>query len=164
MQSYDIAANSRRCLARGESLRPGDEYFSAIVETVAGLERQDYCPAHWPGPPADALAYWKGRMVDAPDPPSPRAMTTDELVQLFERLKASQSPDATRLLYVFSLLLVRRKVLKLVGTQREGDADYLVVTLPGEPEPTRILDPELSEEEIGGLENRLHELMQPTGP
>src|SRR5262249_18162564 len=113
---YQIQTNTRRCARSGQSLEPGDRFFSVLLDTGGNLERRDYCAQAWSGPPAEAFSFWSGRIAK-PEVKRLPPIDTDLLLDWFQRLAGQVDPDRIRFRYIVALLLVRRKKLRLIDSE-----------------------------------------------
>jgi len=57
MTDYQIQPNTRRCLITGRELRPGERYYSALLEEGDRFVRQDFSAEAWQGAPAGAFSF-----------------------------------------------------------------------------------------------------------
>lgn len=114
MQNFDIKRNARKCCQTDRAFRPGDCFYSELIETDDGqLQRLDYAADQWNGMSEEAIGWWKqtvpelesGKIYWAPD---------DVLISYFESL--INLPQHAAAAYVMSLLLVQKKVLILEDT------------------------------------------------
>ena len=105
MQNFDIKRNARKCCQTDKALRPGDCFFSELVETENGqLERKDYAEDQWTGMAENAIGWWKqtvpqlesGKIYWAPN---------EVLLSYFRSLM--QLPQQAEAAFVMALLLVR---------------------------------------------------------
>jgi len=62
--------------------------------------------------------------------------------------------------YMLTLLLVRKRALKLHSIRRDGNQDFLVVRRPSESRTIEVADPGLNEAEIQALETDLQTWME----
>ena len=67
MTEYQIQPNTRRCAVSGRELKPGERYFSVLLDEAGKFVRKDYGAEAWQGPPADAFSFWAGRVPAAGD-------------------------------------------------------------------------------------------------
>lgn len=147
MTDYQIQSSTRRCALTGEELRPGDSYYSVLLEEGGTWIRKDYSARAWQGPPEGAFSFWKGRLGEGK--PARRAVIDDELLMdCFHRLEGEQENSKVAFRYVLGLLLIRRKRLHLEGTHREGEQEYLQLRGTRKGERYQLLDPGLSDEEL----------------
>ena len=161
---HEVGKHTHRCQATGREIRPGESYYSVLMETPTGPERRDYSIEGWTGPPEGTVGYWKGKLAEEPPPPpKPKEIPLETMVELFDRLEG----DADRLddemkkrRYMLTLLLVRRRALKLHSIRRDGDKDFLVVRRPSESRTIDVADPGLGEAEIQAFETELQAWME----
>lgn len=129
--------------------------MSVLVDAPGGLERRDYSLAAWNGPPEDAVGYWKARAPLPEGPARPKPISPGAMLDLFEQLKESDSPDARALRYVLGLLLLRRKVLHLHRIESAGGREVLVLGRPKSDATLTVSDPGLNENDLVELEEKL---------
>lgn len=153
MNQYQIGTNTRRCVATGRELRPGERYFSALFADGGKLERRDYAADAWPGRPDGAVGFWAGKV--APAGPSKRPpLDDDALFDCFAQLGEGVGPEQVRVRYVLALLLMRRKRLRFEEVRRAG-ADEFVVLRDGKGGRHEVLDPRLSGPEVADVQDEV---------
>lgn len=144
---FEVARASRSCAATGRELRDGERFFSALVPAGAQLERRDYSPEGWTGPPAEALAWWQATMPSR-SARRARLAPNDVLLELFEELAAR--PEVQDQRYVLALLLVRRRVLRLEENIAAGGQDVCRLFCPRNEQtyevPVAVPDAERAQE------------------
>lgn len=96
----------------------GEEFYSVLVAVGGNVERHDYSLEGWQGPPADSLGWWKSR-IPTKDAKRARLAPNDVLLQLFQEFEGEADKQDVR--FVLSLLLMRRRVLRLEETERDAD-------------------------------------------
>src|SRR5436305_14138401 len=116
MIDYEIQRCSRRCAATERELKDGETCFSALVPEGAAVVRRDYSMEAWQGPPENAIGWWKTTIVD-PQAGRPHWAPNDVMLNYFERLL--ENPTAEDARYVLALLLVRRRVLRVEGHEKD---------------------------------------------
>ncbi len=159
MKRFDVGAPARRCCKTGRELKPGEIYYAALVRTENGLERFDYAPEAWQGPPEGAIGFWRGR-VPAPRHARFRILDDETAMEGFLSLEADQRPRARTLRYILALHLMRRRLLRLVRIETRGDEDYIRVRSTRERKAEWLVwCPALTEEEIRDLEANLAEML-----
>ena len=107
---FEVQRCTRRCAATDRALEPGDVCYSVLEVTGAELIRKDYCTEGWAGRPEGAFGWWKSRIPE-PTAKKIKLAPNDVLLELFDQL--ADRPDQTDLRYVLTLLLVRRRVLRV---------------------------------------------------
>ena len=121
---YHVKPVGKTCAATGEDLSPGSNCISALVEDDGRFVRLDFLENSWPGPVDGLVGFWKHRIPevvsDKPKPPD-----VDDLLTYFEQLTEDANPAREKLRYVLGLLLLQKRRLKVDGTRRDGDVDFL---------------------------------------
>jgi hypothetical protein len=107
---FEVQRCTRRCAATGRELTPGEECYSVLAVEGAEVVRHDYCRDAWRGAPDSALSWWK-TAVPNPAAKKIKLAPNDVLLALFDEL--SDRIDQQDLRYVLTLLLIRRRVLRL---------------------------------------------------
>src|SRR6266436_2886057 len=98
MTDYQIDANTRRCAVTGRELRPGEKFFSVLLDEHGKFVRRDYSGEAWQGPPPGAFSFWAGRI---PADENRRPPIDDEmLVECFQRLEGQTDPARVNFRYV----------------------------------------------------------------
>ncbi len=107
---FEVQRCTRRCAATDRALQPGDVCYSVLEISGAVVTRKDFCTEGWSGAPDGALGWWKSRV---PEPTAKRIKLApnEVLLELFDQL--AERTDQTDLRYVLTLLLIRRRVLRL---------------------------------------------------
>jgi hypothetical protein len=154
MQNFDIKRNARRCCQTDEPFRPGDCFYSELVETEDGqLLRKDYAADQWSGMGDNAIGWWKqtvpqlesGKIFWAPD---------EVLLSYFQSLmKVPQQAEAA---FVMALLMVQKRLLKLEDSVLE-DQPKLVLREKKSGEIYEVIQQEIAPERIKQLEEQLCE-------
>src|SRR4051812_41973872 len=105
MLDYQIQASSRRCAATGRELRPGEAYYSVLLDREGKFVRLDYAAEAWAGRPEEAFSFWKARV---PARAGERKLVIDDdlLLECFLRLENDAEPARLQFRYVVALLLM----------------------------------------------------------
>ncbi|MBI1247148.1 hypothetical protein GC197_04810 [bacterium] len=162
MIDFDIQRCTRKCHATNRELRPGDEYFSALVPEGAEVVRQDYSKEAWQGPPEDSICWWKATI---PDPQSTKIHWAphDIMLDHFERLL--QDPAQQDAAYVVGLLMVRRKIVRLEETEKGEDGKERLVLVGLKREANyKIPVVEPTAQRIAEIQDELTSLLQSPDP
>src|SRR5262245_49310159 len=117
MVDYEIQRCSRRCAATERELKDGETCYSVLVSEGTAVVRRDYSAEAWKGPPEDAIGWWQTTVVD-PQAGRPHWGPNDVMLNYCERLV--EDPAAVDALYVLALLLVRRRVLRVEGHEKDA--------------------------------------------
>jgi hypothetical protein len=155
---YQIQPNSRRCAVTGRELQPGERYYSALVEEGTQLLRRDFCHEAWTGPPTGAFSFWTGRVPPPQQNARPR-FDDDLLEECFHRLENSSEPSRINFRYVVTLLLLRRKRLKLEQTVTEDGVETLTVRSTRDGNRSSVVNPRLTEEEMRQVQEEVFQVL-----
>lgn len=165
--SWDIGRFTGRCAATGATLEPGTPCIAALVEReddpAAPLARLDFSEAGWSGSDRvkGVIAFWKST-VAAPDQKRRGFVDDQTLLDLFERLGGDDRPHRVRFRFVLMLLLVRKKLLRVVGTATEAGVETWQVLPRGAAEgeqPSCVVNPRLDEEAMKEITEQLGEVL-----
>ncbi len=147
MTEYQIQPHSRKCVATGRDLKPGERYFTALVEDGDHFVRQDFSKEAWKGPPAAAFSFWTGRVPTPSETLKPR-FDDDLLEECFQRLETQTEPSRVNFRYVVALLLIRRKRLRFEQSVFEDGVEKLEVAHAKTGERHLVVNPQLNDEEM----------------
>jgi hypothetical protein len=152
---FHLKPVGKQCTATGRELAPGSTCYSALIERNGEMHRIDFSTEGWSGPPEGALGYWK---CVVPEPVSARARTfnPDTLMQYFEQLTDDALPGREKFRYVLALLLLQKRRLRVEGSRRDGDVEYLQLSGSHGEGPYEVRDHQLTADEIGSLEAELN--------
>ena len=158
MIDYDIQANTRRCAVTGRDLKPGDKFYSVLLDEHGRFERRDYSSEAWQGPPAGAFSFWAGRIpADGENRRPP--IDDDMLLECFGRLEGAVEPDRINFRYVLALLLMRRKRLKFEETVQEEDTEILQLRCVRTGTQHRVVNPRLIEAEMSAVQEEVFKVL-----
>lgn len=147
MIDYQIQASTRRCCASGRELRPGEYYYSVLLEEGGKFVRKDFSIEAWQGAPEGAFSFWKGRL--APPQGKRRLPIDDEmLMECFQRLEGQLEPSRLRFRYVVALLLMRRRRLRFERTEQDGSQEVLWMRCTRTGAHHAVVNPDLTDEEL----------------
>jgi hypothetical protein len=152
---YQVKSIGKTCAATGQALAPGSQCYSVLVEENGQHVRKDYAPAAWTGPPAGALGYWKAT-VPQPEQNKPKPLDADALMRYFEQLLEDVNPAQEKLKYVLALLLLQKRRMKIEGSRRDGDIEYIQFIGSQGEGPYEVRDQQLDEAEIEQLQVELN--------
>ena len=145
LSDYELQRCTRRCAASGRELAPGEAFYTVLLRDGSQLRRIDYAAEAWNGPPEDAPLGWWRSQVPTPQMKRARLAPNDVLLDLFEELqnRADQAdepdqPNQPDMLYVVSLLLLRRRVVRQEDIEQHGDAEVLVLYCPRNEKTYRV--------------------------
>lgn len=158
MIDYQIQTNSRRCAVSGRELRPGEKFYSVLLEEQGKFVRHDYSSESWQGPPPGAFSFWAGRIPQGEENRSLR-IDDDLLVDCFQRLEGQTEASRVNFRYVVALLLMRRKRFKFEEAQVEGDQEVLRLRCARSKTQYRVVNPRLTEEEMRAVQDEVMKVL-----
>lgn len=134
--------------------------MASLVEDPASGEivRFDFAVEAWEGgrrppKPARIIAVWRAA-ASTGEPKRSLLVGTDEMLALFEGMDEEAEGRAVVFRYLLSLLLMRKRVLRLVD-QRQGDSGRPVLQLArrggpagAAPQTYEVVDPGMDEEAV----------------
>ena len=160
MTEYEIQPLSLRCALTGRELKPGEFYYSVLSESPDGFKRNDYSAEAWTGPPDGSIGFWRAKVPESTGKKRAQLVDDSVILEFFNRLSGEQESYKINFRYILGLLLARKKVLKLVGAEREGDREILVLRSPATGEQHRVVNPELTEEQLGAVQTEVERVLQ----
>ncbi len=118
MIDFEIERCTRHCAVTGRELKPGEEYYTVLIDDNEQWRRLDYSAEAWRGPPDDCVAWWRARI---PPPSGTRKhwAPDDVMLHCLEELEGNAERADFR--YVLALLMMRRRILRLERTERMPD-------------------------------------------
>jgi hypothetical protein len=158
MTDYQIQPHTRRCHATGRVLRPGERYYSVLVDESGKLIRHDYAGEAWTGPPQMVFGFWTGKVPPENSSGLP-GVDDDMLLDYFLRLSAEADSSRTSVRYVVALLLMRRRKLKFDEAVMEDGQEILVLRCTQTEEKYRVPNPRLTEEELNSVQDEVFKLL-----
>lgn len=156
--NYPIGNSSRRCSRTGRELNEGETYYSLLVDGDDGLVRLDYAEEAWQGPPEGALAFWKGTIARG-DRRKRRLADPEVLLNLFERLGQQDDPAKEPFRYFLALLLLRKRILKFLDSDRSDDREVWLLRCPRTESTYRVVNPRLNDDQLTEVEEELGRLL-----
>jgi hypothetical protein len=165
--TWDIGRSSGHCAATGVPLEPGSQCVVALVEREedlsAPLVRLDFSEQGWESPqrPKGVIAFWRA-VVAAPNEKRRGFVDDQTLIDLFERLGSDERPHRVRFRFVLMLLLVRKRLLRVVGTESAGGVETWRVLAKGAAEgetPMPVVNPKLDEAATREVTEQLGEVL-----
>ena len=128
MVDFEIQRCSRRCAKTEHEFAPGEVFYSVLVSEGAEIVRYDYCQAAWDGPPAEAIGWWRSQM---PEANARRANWAPNDVMMDYFLEVEAQPGKEDVRYILTLLMSRRRVLRLEDSELdENGVEKMVVFCP----------------------------------
>jgi hypothetical protein len=161
MLDFEIQRCSRRCSLTDRELKAGETCYSVVVAEGGNVVRRDYSAQAWTGPPEGALGWWKTKVID-PGAGRPQWAPGDVMLNYFERLGDDPAAEDDR--YVMALLLVRRRIARVEGSDKDAQGRSILVLYCSRNEQTyRVVETSPSPERAVAIQQHLAELLQMHG-
>ena len=106
---YKVSRCTRNCHNQKRPLRPGEWYYSVVIESGDDYVRRDYAAESWDEPPDGAVGWWKCRMPASDEKKmvlAPPEVLTDLLRQM------EGSPEKAKSRYLLALMLMRKRIVR----------------------------------------------------
>jgi len=159
--SWAFGRRGAACAGCTGEFAPGAEVVSAIYASGETFERRDWCgpcfqDAARRGSP---FSWWSGVV---PEPEKKKAVFDLGVAKEFlQRLLREGDPSRESLRYLLTLLLLRNRVVVLVGQERGETGDVLTIRVPPDEDTLHEIPcPELDEAETERLRDELGRLFE----
>lgn len=158
MAEYKIGKRARVCCVSGEAFEPGDVIVSAIYQGLDGeFERRDMREVRF-DPASQPFCHWR---CTEPDPSEPaHRLDYDLALSFFDRLLREADPARDGLVYTLTLLLSRKRRVKIQESRRlpGGDLLRVLVRRAEEDDEVSVRAPRLSDDDVDRLQAELEKL------
>lgn len=152
---FEVQRCTRRCAVTERDFRPGEWFYSLLVADGADVVRRDYSAEAWNGPPAKCIGWWQSHLP-IETAAKPRLAPNDVLLELFDRWADEFEKHDAR--YVLTLLLVRRRVLRIEEVE-SSTAGTLHVYCPRRETTYQVAAVDPTTERIAEIQHELAELL-----
>ncbi len=124
MFDFQIQNSSPECHSSQHQFAPGEVFYSVLLTVGADVIRHDFCQNAWDGPPEGTIGWWKSTMPDA-EQHKLNLAPKEVMLQYFEQLHTS--PESQDMAYVLSLLMVRKRIMRLNGSEADEQGNEIMV-------------------------------------
>jgi len=154
VQQWEVESATGQCSVSGKALVEGEEFYAVLFEDGESFRRCDYSVDAWTGPPDGAYCFFKTRV---PVKAKKRRLLVDNdiLVNFFLRLKDESELVRLQFRFVLALILMRKRLLKYDGTQKEGDIETWRMILVSDKSVHDVVNPRLTDDQIEGVSEQL---------
>ena len=156
MSEFKIRKRSAQCEACERPFEAGAMIVSLISEEgEEAFSRRDLCESCSADATAGAYSVWRGRQP--PPPEDPHRLDFDLAMDFLDRLVKEADPAREGLVYTLTLLLSRKRRVKIRETRRMKDGELLSVVLPRpeEDEVVSVRAPRLTGQDVDRLQAEL---------
>ena len=161
---WHISKAHKDCFSCQKLFETGETMHSCVEEDKVTflLSRQDLCEKCWVNfDKKKSFTNWK-TIKSAEINKKAIIVDNDVLLNLFERLKDSESERNRSYAYLLSLILMRKRVLVFDDVHFENGEEYMVMSYRPKRESdgeVQVIDPHLSAEQINSLSDDLNKLI-----
>lgn len=155
----DYLAKAGKCSACQRVFDESETYQATLAETDGGFERKEYCQRCWKDDFGEQVfSFWQATV---PVRAEKRKLLVDDqvLLQIFDRLLELDDESKRGFTFVLALILMRKRVLKYINTARQDGAEWWVMKRTGKDDECRILNPNLTEQELEAIQGQLGEVL-----
>lgn len=156
MNDFRIRKRAPACEACARPFDAGALVVSVIRELGdQGFQRRDLCEACAEGGTDGAFSVWRARQP--PPPEDPHRIDFDLALQFLDRLVAEADPAREGLVYTLTLLLARKRRVRIRESRPVKDGEILQVVLPRpeEDEIVTVRAPQLGRDDVDRLQREL---------
>ena len=164
MSDWKIKRKEDGCVRCERPFEEGERHFSILLFDAESLGREDRCLSCFEGDedlPQD-LVFWKTQKQSATR--HGIAVDFDSVERLFLALEGRAEERLVELRYLLSLLLMRKKRLKLVRVKRtDGGGEWMVLRRPRRTEALDVRVFDLTPARAGELRTELERIVEGAG-
>lgn len=161
---YSVSRSTGSCSDSGRAFTLGETIVATLVERegAPNLERLDFSADAWnsgarPMPPFRLFGVW--RTEYRPGETKKQQLLSDpELLELFEELGTAAEPRQLCFRYLLALILVRRRVLRCISTDKHG-MKVLPKGVSMEQAPLEVVDPGLDDRMIADALDQIGQIV-----
>ncbi|HKS16975.1 MAG TPA: hypothetical protein VJU16_06660 [Planctomycetota bacterium] len=162
MDDWKIERRKRTCAACAREFVSEEKHYSAIRLVENRFGRVDACIACWDRlfPAGAAESPFSTWTTIAPKRGKRRLEDVRAMVEFFKRLVERRSGDPLhdKVLYLTSLLLMRKRRVRAAGSKSDGTRTMLVLEKAWDGETVEIVDPAIPDEELATLKVELERM------
>lgn len=166
MADWKIHRREPVCSTCERPFEDGESHYSVLSFADDALGRVDHCAACFkereePGGEGGDLVFWRTR--HRVDPKRGLAVDFDAVEALFLALDGREETRLAELRYLLSLLLMRKRRLKLLRVKRRDGDERMVVRRPRRQEELEVAVFDLTPERAGELKAELERIFEGAG-
>ena len=157
MAEYKISGRAKECAASGTPFEEGQIVVSAIYLEDEGFLRRDYAESAFPGP-ENVFSSWRYTIPVSVE--EEHKLDFELASQFLEKLIRHADPAQEGLVYVLTLLLSRKRRVKIVKTAALPEGEMLTVRIRGPEEDVdvSVRAPRMTAEDVDRLQVQVAEL------
>lgn len=158
---WQVGKNSRVCSASGREIDVGEEHYSALIESPEGFIRQDFSVDAWGDVDKSGFfSFWKTRAHEKDEKKKRLVIDTEAFYTFFCSLMETEEEDKILFRYLVSLILTRKRILRLDDIQKTPDGDVLVLYDRRTETTVRVDCPEVTQDELAEAQETLNQIFE----
>lgn len=160
LHDWTIHARADHCAVTEEVFTAGQPFFTLLYrDKKEGLIRRDVSQTGWKqirsDPKADKpFSFWKSKFVPPP-PPAPEAIARNDAEALLRRFLEAGVPEERRAVYILTLMLERKRILRPTGVAEEDGHRLLLYEHARTGETFVVVDPELRLDQVARVQEEV---------
>ncbi|MBN2712711.1 MAG: hypothetical protein JXR97_09835 [Planctomycetes bacterium] len=159
---WQVSKSTCVCSATQKQIEVGETYYSALIEENEGFSRKDYSVEAWNDiDKSDFFSFWKTK-VKAEDEKKKLVIDVEAFYTFFANLMEKQNESKILFSYLVTLILVRKRILRLDEIEKGPDGDALMVYDRRADKTFRVDCPEVSDEQLEEAQKSLNEIFECT--
>lgn len=163
MVEWKIRRRHQQCSRCEATFDDGTRFVSLLgIDEEEDLLREDLCLHCWEGADPEGLVFfWLTRYRE--NRTKSLQLDLESLERLFLELEGREQEKLRELRYLISLLLMRKRKLKLVRVARGGGKERLILRRPRRSEELEVFVYDFTAEKLEEMRVRLQEVLEGAG-
>ena len=166
MDDWKIERRKRGCGGCHREFRSEEQHYSAIRLVEGKFGRLDSCMPCWDKLfPTGGEVPFSSWTTTAPKRGKKRLEDIRAMIEFFKRLVETRdgTPLQDKILYLTSLLLMRKRRVRAAGSKTDGSRRLLVLEKAWDGETVEIVDPAIPDDELATLKAELERMFDGFG-
>ena len=159
MEQWQVQRSNGICAGTGKELKPGEEFYAALIDKKTGFERLDYSCEYWQENQPEVYSFWKTHIA-LPNQKKKLFVDDGVLINFFERLEGENEKIKINFRFVLALILMRKRLLKYEDSSREGKSEIWRMRFVRETKIHKVVNPQLDDEQIEQVSLELNSILQ----
>jgi hypothetical protein len=158
-QTRQVQTPTGRCAISGRTIGEGEPFYAVLFEEGDSFRREDYSLESWTGPPQGSYCTFKTRMP-VREKKKKLYVDDDVLIDFFLRLESDHDPVRVQFRFVLGLILMRKRLLRFDRGANHDGREIWQMTLIRDKSEHRLVNPELSDDQIDAVSRQLGAILQ----
>ncbi len=157
---WAIKHRSDACSVTQRPFNEGEYFYTLLFRDAEGFRREDMTEQAWTNRNENIqpFSFWRTKYQPAPVAP-PETLGKQSAEDLFRRLMSSENPPINAC-YVLAAMLERKKVIKQIKTEQDGDRRLLIYEHGESGDVFIVPDPQLRLAELESVQNEVASLLR----